>query len=75
MFKNLIFALLFAASLSSCAKGYWPDQYVDETGIYTRVHGNVYHKKGDRITSKGYREYKLTGGKFHRTEGNSFAGK
>lgn len=57
MIKNLIFALLFAYSLTSCQQ--YPQTYTDATGVYTHIKGNRYHKKGDKLTHKGYREYKL----------------
>jgi hypothetical protein len=58
MLRNLTFALLFAAVVS-CNRSQYPATYTDATGTYTRITGNEYHKKGDRLTAKGYRVYKM----------------
>lgn len=62
MIRNLTFALLLLATCACTPKNY-PSTYTDETGVYKQVHDNVYHRKGDHITAKGYREYKLIGWK------------
>lgn len=76
MIRNLTFAILFALTFSGCSRIEYPATYSDETGTYRQVHGNAYHKVGDKLTAKGYKEYRLVWDKGFKTDKrNQYAGK
>lgn len=58
MFRNLVFAILFFAVVG-CNRNDYPTTFTDATGTYRQVQGNQYHRIGDKLTSKGYRVYKM----------------